>query len=76
MREIFKAQMEEFHRRAFDCYAPYCDGDGGGPVPMDGDKFFVLEVSEGDEFYEWNSNGWWQNLSDEDVPDELFAKVH
>lgn len=84
MREIFKAQLAEFHKEAYSDL--FCTGeDGSGPSPMKGDRFFVMEESVGDEFNalfmwssreeeynEWNSNGWWQRMSDEDVPDEAI----
>ena len=84
MREVTKAYLKEFQSYAYGIYL-----DGVDIVPMDGDKFYLMEMEEGDEWegiilkssreetcFEWNHNGWWQQMSDEDIPEELFLCSH
>ncbi len=72
MREIFKAQLQEFYKKAWIDYKNEALWDEDiTPEPMDGDQFFLMEESAGDPFdallfksaredednvYEWNSN--------------------
>lgn len=89
MRARFRAQLEEFHKEAFSQYDNEALWDDGHhPEPMKGDRFFLLEKSEGDEYdglifysereedcYWWDSSAReWQYLSDEDIPEELWKR--
>lgn len=79
MKEIFRIQMDSFHGYAYTVYLA-----GEDFTPMKYDQFFILSKDDGDDrdvlivksisdevYFEWNTNGWFQQLTADDLPDSL-----